>query len=410
MKPLRIVLILFLTAIMWLLLTQFFFCSRYNFISSAPFTGSFIYNPYDSLDAGKWIKGNFHAHSNAWKGITYGHGTNENVHQAYEDQKYAVHCVSNYQKLDVPSVKNKSFISAYEHGYNLTKTHQLVLGGNQVCWLDYFFPQTLHNKQDILNRLATDRNAVIVLSHPAVRKGYMPEDILYLSNYHCMEVLSPMGISSMQWDAALSVGKPVFLLGNDDMHNVFKKHHLGRMCTLVNVPVVDKEHVLRALKTGKSYGVIFGDSQNRHALPALQRLALQTDTINLEMSRPAKLITFTGQQGRLLASFSHTAKAKYKIKKEDHYARATVEYENGTRLFFNPVFYTSSHSLYHTPVPVRLNLAQTLFFRLVGFFVAAAYLKWAWMFIRAKKFSRKRPVLSRRLVLESSLLFDSVKE
>ena len=68
-----------------------------------------------------WVKCNFHAHARSWNGITNGHGTAIMINSAYKSLKYGVHCVSNYQNIDTTGCMGKSYISAYEHGYNINK-------------------------------------------------------------------------------------------------------------------------------------------------------------------------------------------------------------------------------------------------------------------------------------------------
>jgi hypothetical protein len=58
-----------------------------------------------------------------------------------------------------------NYLPTYEHGYNIRKTHQLVLGSSEVPSLDYLFPQTSHNKQHVLSHLAGSDN-MLILNHP----------------------------------------------------------------------------------------------------------------------------------------------------------------------------------------------------------------------------------------------------
>lgn len=383
MNTWRLLLTVFLSVLVWHFLTQFFFCTQFKFTASPPFKGEKIINPYETSDPNDWIKCNFHAHSTAWKGVTNGEGTSQEVHQAYDSLNYRIHCVSNYHSVDTASISNKNYIPAYEHGYNILKTHQLVLGSEKVCWLDYILPQTLSNKQDILNYLSADTNAVVILNHPAMRKGYGGNDLAYLSNYHCMEVLNPAGNSFTQWDAALSAGKPVFIVGNDDLHDVIKKQRLGRMCTFVNANHESRNEVISALKTGKSYGVIIGPTQHHDSIPEVKHLTLYKDTIELLMDKKASEISFIGQNGRTLASFSSTVKANYILQPEDHYARAVITYSNGTSIFLNPVFYSSSINPLQQAVSV--NIPMTIFHRVIGFCLAGAWIFGMCLFIQGKK-------------------------
>ena len=44
----------------------------------------------------------------------------------------------------------------YEHGYNISKEHQLAIGAERVEWLDFPFWTWLNQKQFILNRVGAD--------------------------------------------------------------------------------------------------------------------------------------------------------------------------------------------------------------------------------------------------------------
>ncbi len=364
MKTLRITLIIAGSWLLWLTLSQFFFCSRFAFNTPAPFEGPAIYNPYDSIEPKQWMKCNFHAHAHCWNGITNGHGTAKDIHRAYDSLGYNVHTVSNYHYIDTTFSANDNYISAYEHGYNLRKTHQLVLGSENIRWLDYLLPQTMHNKQHVLNSLYHEPNTVVILNHPALRNGYTGEDLSVLTNYDCMEVLNPAKTSETQWDAALSAGKKVFIVGNDDLHNVIEKDRLGVICTFVNVGKMGKTQVLEALKNGQSYGVRLGPEQHFDSIPFLKYLTVSHDTLRLQMSEKAEEITFTGQEGRVLGLFKNSSAAAYKLNVHDHYARATVRFASGTTILLNPVFFTPEKGYQETPVYEDWN--ETLLYRSIG--------------------------------------------
>ncbi|MFZ4544422.1 MAG: hypothetical protein ACOYOA_10260, partial [Saprospiraceae bacterium] len=272
MKLLKGILVLLLTLILWLLVRQYLLCPQLKFTAGTPFSGPNLYNPYENLDSNKWMRCNFHAHSKAWLGVTNGKGTPEDIWNAYEKLGYGVHCVSNYHEI-IPNFKGQSnYVSAYEHGYNLLKTHQLVLGDTQVVSLDYFFPQTRSNKQDLLNRLSANRNNMVIVNHPTVRDGYIKEDFNFLSNYHCMEIASPYQTSYSYWDQALSAGKPIFAVANDDIHNIFDKRGIGRFFTCVNAPETSQDAILAAFKKGCHYTVVVSDIKEESDADRSERL------------------------------------------------------------------------------------------------------------------------------------------
>jgi len=354
--------------IIWIIIRQYLFCPQFSFEVPHPFSGASFYNPYDSINDQDWQKCNFHAHSNAWHGLSNGKGNSADIYRAYDSMKYAVHCVSDYQKINTDFKNSPGYISAYEHGYNITKTHQLVLGSNRVLWLDYFLPQTLDNKQNILNRLSADSDDAVIINHPGDHYSYSARDFKFLTNYTGVEVLSRFALSFSHWDSALSNGHPAFVLGNDDVHDIFLKETLGRMCTWVNVRQVNKNAVLSALKRGRSYGMIMG--KPNVVLPHLKRFDITGDTISILMSEPAKEITFSGQNGKVLAVLKNTSSSKYIIKTEDHYVRTTIEYEGPIKICLNPVFRYNGTAVVRKPPSV--NLQKTFIFRIIGALILIA--------------------------------------
>jgi len=387
MKVSRIFLVIFLSGIFWLVIAQFFFCTRFQFkLESIAFQGENIYNPYANINAANWEKCNFHAHGNAWNGLTNGSGSAADIHRVYDSLNYGVHCVSNYHQIDTVDAAQQNYVSAYEHGFNLMKTHQLVLGGRDVEWLEYLFPQTANNKQDILNYLSLDTNSLVILNHPALRNGYSDKELSRLTNFNCMEVLSPYGISEKQWDIVLSAGKPVFVVGNDDIHDIYDKEKVGRIATILNLKNTNQASVLSALKKGEGYGIVLGKNQDPFQLPELKRLLLKENKLDLHLTEKAKSIDFIGQNGKLLASFTDSKNVQYKLNTSDCYARTKITFENGTQIYLNPVFFTNTTNFAQVQNPV--NYTETIIFKLIGTLLYAAWLLWAWSFINGGRSSK----------------------
>jgi hypothetical protein len=385
MNWLRCLLFFFISFLGYIFVNQYFFCPNFSFKTLQPFSGKEFYNPYASINENDWVKCNFHAHTKVWKGFTNGKGTATDIYHAYDSMKYAVHCISDYEKIDTSFSHEPGFIPAYEHGYNLNKTHQLVLGSHEICWTDYLFPQTLNNKQRILNYLSSDPGNVVIINHPANRNGYFPSDFKYLTNYDCMEVLNPFAISLAHWDSALSYGKPAFIVGNDDVHDVFSKDCLARMCTWINVSDIKEVNVLKALKTGRCYGMIIG--RQAEELPVLKLFKVTNDTITIAVNKVAQKISFTGQNGRMIASYDNSSSAQYIVKPEDHYIRATFTYEDGTSIFLNPVFRYDGRKIAQSFVSI--NARKTFAFRLLGIFIFAVYLRSALLVVAPKHIQKK---------------------
>ncbi|HVT85128.1 MAG TPA: hypothetical protein VHD35_07980 [Chitinophagaceae bacterium] len=381
MKILRFIILLPGTILLWFAVQQYFFCPRFSYNEPKPFSGDSLYNPYANSDSNCWIKCNFHAHSNAWHGFTNGHGTSNEIHSIYDSLGYSIHLVSNYQKIDTSKKDEANYIPAYEHGYNIKKNHELVLGDKHVTWLDYLFPQTLFNKQEILNKLSANENDLVIINHPDVRNAFRRSDFKCLSNYNCMEVLSPSSYAFNDWDVALSSGKPVFIVGNDDLHNVSDTCYVGRFCTWVNTPIVDSKNIISSLKRGCSYAMKIAtipgeDFEHRkkrlkYGLPQLKNFTLEQAIIRVEINQPAKKFVFSGENGKELSVSQKNFVAYYKMKKEDRYVRVSVYFEDGTEIFLNPVY------RYDKPVTNKqafiINTAAKDFFRVLGFFILCGW-------------------------------------
>jgi hypothetical protein len=372
MKVLRHILLVLSSIIFITVIDQYCFCPVYSFAGATSFAGDSIYNPYASSVSGNWVKCNFHSHAHCWKGLTSGKGTAGNVHRAYSKLRYAIHAVSDYQYIDTTARSSPNYISSYEHGYNILKSHQLVLGADAVCWKDYFLPQTLNNKQDVLNHIAaTAPNALLIINHPLVRNGYHASDFVTLTHYSCMEVLNPSCNSSALWDAALSAGKPIFIMGDDDCHNVSDTNKVGKICTWINVREINKKNILQAIKTGNSYAMTVGKNLmqreregNNDSMPMLKSFTVTTDTVRVKFNLPASKIIVSGENGRVLYKSCDNDSVLFKLGKQEPYARITAVYNNGTQLLLNPVFRYKTSPLYQAIASI--NYTQTSLLRTVG--------------------------------------------
>lgn len=361
MKVFRFLLFLLLSVIVFLIIDQYLFCPIYSFAPSRPFSGDSVYNPYSAITNGNWVKGNFHAHAHSWQGVTNGKGTAADIHRVYSQLGYGVHAVSNYESIDTTLQLSPAYISAYEHGYNLLKTHQLVLGAKAVCFKDYLLPQTISNKQDIINRIhQTDSDAFISINHPALRNGYTENDFTKLTQYNCMEVLNPAANSSSLWDAALSAGKPVFAMSDDDTHDVDDTTITGNFSTWINVPMLNQTTIVNALKTGCSYAMVIGKPINKQIwqgkgirLPSLQNFVVKEDTVQVTFSLPAKEISVIGQNGSLLQQNENTDSVSFVFGKQEPYGRVVATYNDGIQILLNPVFHYKQSPLWQASASIK---------------------------------------------------------
>ena len=107
----------------------------------------------------------------------------------------------------------------YEHGYNIGKHHQLAIGARKVDWFDFPIWQSRSHLQFIINRVAATADLVAIV-HPESRNAYDDADLHELTGYHLIEVFNGKFPHDAAWDAALSSGRAVWGIGNDDNHDL----------------------------------------------------------------------------------------------------------------------------------------------------------------------------------------------
>jgi|WetSurMetagenome_2_1015567.scaffolds.fasta_scaffold102952_2 hypothetical protein len=363
---------------LFLLVQSWFYFTApiYIFEPPKPFSGSLWYNPYATMDSHHWRKANFHFHTRAWSGVTAGRGNpSDSVWHTYKMLGYDIPGISNYQSISSFHKDSAYYIPLYEHGFGVRKKHQVLIGARKVLWRDYSFFQNLNHKQHIIN-LLREQNEIVAIAHPDWENGYSLRDMAYLSNYDLIEALDRNWRSIPQWDAALSAGRPVFLLGDDDAHNIREPFEIGVCATFINSPALNREDLIRALKTGNSYctdmrgGEPFAEKARKARLvPRVESVKIERDTLKVRISGIAKKITFIGQGGRARKVVYLSDRAEYALQPEDTYIRTVFTFPNpqwgpGTDLYLNPVFRyngtTPSNKL-----TASVNVERTWIFRVV---------------------------------------------
>ncbi|MBR6774835.1 MAG: hypothetical protein IKM23_03890 [Bacteroidales bacterium] len=324
------------------------FVPSYSFDEPKPFRGDYLHNPYQGMNPDNWIQANFHAHTRQFGGLTNGRAnTNEMVDSVYTVLGFDHVGLSDYNKINYYDSANPSYIPAYEHGYGIFKIHQLCIGAEKVRRLDFFAFQNLSMKQHTLNRLAKQTRLAIP-AHPSfVKKGYLVDDMKYLSNYKLMEVLNGFRISTAHWDTALSNGHLVYLIGNDDSHNVTDITDIATRFTMINAPENEAEQLLSSLENGCAVGVdfpiIYDETLEQKVkrlkkdLPHITQVDLKGDTLFVSASTPISKIKFIGQKGKELSSQKNITTAYYIIQPDDNYVRTELKFKDGTTLYLNPI-------------------------------------------------------------------------
>ena len=310
--------------------------------------------------------------------------------------------VSDYQKINSFNKDSVFYIPAYEHGFGVRKKHQILIGAKEVLWLDYSLFQNLNHKQHILNLLRPN-NEIVAIAHPDWESGYSATDLKYLSNYDLMEVLDANWRSVPLWDAALSSGHPVFILADDDAHDIKDPYQIGRCCTFINSSSMQSADIIRSLKYGKAFGaevyMFTGEtfeekSQRAKEIPVLNSVRVMNDTLHVNVSTQAIEFVFIGQDGKIRKTTQMAMEAWYKILPEDTYIRTEIRFINheggpGTIFYLNPVFRYNGEIPSNTLKSV-INWPRTWIFRLFSI-PTLFFLVFLWMHQRNKKRLQNTP-------------------
>jgi hypothetical protein len=162
-----------------------------------------------------------------------------------------------------------------------------------------------------------------------------------------MEVLNGFRISSAHWDMALSNGHLVYLIGNDDSHDVTDMWDVAKRFTMINSPKNEAEHLIQALENGNAVAVDFPVRREetleqkikrlKNDVPYMTQIELCGDTLLISASKQIRKIKFIGQNGKELDVQKDKKTAMYVIQPEDNYVRCELNFKGGATLYLNPI-------------------------------------------------------------------------
>lgn len=361
----------------------YYYTKIYHFNKSEPFSGDQFYNPYSNL-SDSWLKANFHAHSKLFLGLTNGENTEDEMKQKYQSLNFDIASLSNYNSITEESRKDSSF-TVYEHGMNLGFTHQLVFNSEESSYFDFPLFQNLSQKQMTINELK-DSGSLIALAHPDFKWGYNLEDYNYLKNYDLMEVVSVRKKSLNHWDAALSAGKVVWGIGNDDSHDTTDSH-CGVVWNKINTNDINNDTILRRLQMGTSY---FVKGWQGIDMLELKEMKVSNDTLKLLLSSEADSITLISDSGKTVKTATNSSSIEYKIDSTNTYVRAEAfisrPWNTYTKLYFNPVIRVDSNNILEEKVQFKVDELNTFLYYLLLLIVDALLI--AFMVLVIKKWKR----------------------
>lgn len=311
------------------LLLPYALLPSYHYPPPTPFAGREWYNPYAGM-RGAWHQMALHDHGLTCCSLVEERRSDEAMAAYYHALGYDVALVSDHQRFGyVPGPR------VYEHGMNVLKTHQLVIGARDIDWIDFPLLQSTDDKQYVLDRLRAE--AVLVgLAHPKIRNGYSFDDLRRLTGYDFMEVLHEDVSYEPWWDAALSAGRLSWATGSDDAHGTGRPSKMGLSWTMLRGFSTEADALVSALRQGWSYAV---KGQRGVNDVQLRDVAIRGDTLVVATDPGALSFTFVGQGGHVRSVVHASSRASYLLRPEDSYIRTVVRTPR-TTLYLNPVVRT----------------------------------------------------------------------
>lgn len=338
--------------------------SIYNFPKAEKFSGDSFINPYQHIDDNELVKCNLHAHTHAWKGITNGHNTADELTKAYVEKGYIVAGISNYHCI-TPKDSSHSpiYIPVYEHGINIFKSHKQGINAKKPSYFDFPLWQNTSQKQQIINDIRSN-GGMVAINHPKFSGGHTISDMQQLAGYQFVEVLNHYRISDEYWDAALSAGRLVYGIGNDDTHDIHKEPTF-KMWTEVYADSRTADGVLSALERGKSY-MVHADGGERDI--ELRYAKQEGDTFKAFFEGPVKTLELWSDNHTLLHTFNNTgdkgAIAHIVFEPTYSYIRLVAKSAKCT-IYLNPIVRSSDGKTAGIGAEMpTINTAQTWLYRL----------------------------------------------
>jgi hypothetical protein len=312
----------------------------YTFPDPVAFSGTRFWNPYARL-TGTWQRANLHAHGHAWGGLTSGEQSDAEVVARYRSMGYAVAGVSDYQSI--AAFHGVDTLPLYEHGFNAGKNHQLAIGARRVDWFDFPFWQTLSNQQYVIDRVRSKAD-LVSLNHPSSRNAYGADAMRALTGYQLIEVVNGPFTAEDIWDAALSSGRPVWALANDDTHDLTDARRTGTAWNMIDAPSASTADIVSALTVGRSYAVVRTGPLGAGNDTTLESMSAENGVVRVGLLGAPSTISFIGQDGVARKVVKDAVAAEYTMTDLDPYVRAVVTSPQST-LYLNPVVRWNGESL-----------------------------------------------------------------
>lgn len=300
--------------------------------------------------AGRWVKGNTHAHTRN----SDGNETPRRVMRWYLDHEYQFLVISDHDRVTdvtyLDSDKNDDFIliPAMEitRSQDRLRLHVNALNPKRAmaaAALGRTAVETLQNSVDA----ARAAGAVPQINHPQWRRSITAEDMLALRDVRLFELLNVNRDSNNfaaggrpgteeLWDALLSRGRVLYGVASDDTHDYLgdfdpNLSYPGKGWVMVRVSELTPDAVCAALERGDFYASTGLELVDVQATDKEYRLEIKP------LGDTAYTTRFIGRGGAVLKEdFSLTP--SYAFQGDELYVRAKVVSSAGELAFCQPVF------------------------------------------------------------------------
>jgi hypothetical protein len=326
-------------------------------IASAFLTSAFCLLPSAFLagQGARWYRGNTHTHTLN----SDGENTPDDVARWYRSNGYQFLVITDHEYLTDAAALNAIF--GRDERFLLIPGQEVTgraegkpVHVNQIGAKKLVMPATLPTVFEVLQRDVTmvhEAGAIAQINHPNFGWALSGADLAKVDDATLLEIWNghPMvnnlgggGTPSAEamWDVALTAGKRLFAIADDDAHH-FKPEHLAdpasaapnRGWIYVRAAKLTEADILAAIRRGDFYasnGVELTDI-------AVSATAL---TITIKPTTYSRYRTeFIGADGKVLAE-STANNPVYQFKGDEKYVRARIIESNAKMAWTQPVFFT----------------------------------------------------------------------
>ena len=157
-----------------------------------------------------------------------------------------------------------------------------------------------------------------------------------LTGYNLIEVVNGPFTAEDVWDAALSAGRPVWAVANDDTHDLNDVRRIGVGWNMIDATSSATGEIVSALGSGRFYAALRTGALDEAGVTTLSGVHVDDQTMRVELRGAASDVAFIGQDGTVRLLVKDTLAASYTLTPSDTYVRPVVTSPQ-TTLYLNPV-------------------------------------------------------------------------